>query len=61
MYKKYIIPAIDVMSLKEEDIICTSPGVNTGDGLREGYNKDDVTYSKGSNTFSFVGGMDDDQ
>lgn len=44
--KKYIKPEIDIENMVEEDIICTSPGVETGKSLGNEYSSTDESYSK---------------
>ena len=44
--KKYENPMLQIVSIKNNDIIATSgEGVNTGDKLGNNYNSDDVSYA----------------
>ena len=46
MKKTYINPTMEVVKIQINQMLAASPGVETSDGLGNGYNSSDVTYSR---------------
>jgi len=46
MKKTYINPTMEVVKIQINQMLAASPGVETGDGLGNGYNSSDVTYGR---------------
>lgn len=53
--KEYIKPTVDRYNVRVSNFFAASPGVETGDGLGNGYDPDAPDYAKGS-----TGEWDDD-